>query len=111
MNRDHEYQQQRNSFDVLHNLVEVFASKDWLNKSLRIRYRNKRYRISCNEEMFLAYQINDNCGLGPGVPGWPVCMIGKDYVYDEPGIPHLASTWLNMHDWLNVIIDQNFELI
>ena len=111
MDGDRWYPQGKSPCDVLHKLVEVFASKGWLNKELSIRHQDKRHWISCNEERFLAYQINDNCGPGPGVPGRPVCMIRKDHVYDESGIPGLASEKLNMHDWPNVMANQNFRLI
>ena len=111
MNGERWYLQEKSPHDVLHKLIEIFASKGWLNKKLRIKYQNKRYWISRNAERFFAYQINENCGLGPGVPGWPVCTIRKDYVYDESGIPDLTSTKLNMQDWLNIIANQNFELI
>ena len=111
MNGEHCYLQEKSPRDVLHKLIEVFTSKGWLNKKLRIKYQNKKYWISCSEERYFAYRINENCCLGPGVPGWPVCIISEDYVYDESGIPDLAATKLNMHDWLNIIANQNFELI
>ena len=111
MNGDRWHLHEKSSRDVLYKLVEIFASKGWLNKKLRIKYRNKKYWISCSEERYFAYQINGNCGLGPGVQGWPVCIIRKDYVYDEPGIPDLTSTKLDMYDWLDIMANQNFELM
>lgn len=96
---------------MLHKLIEVFASRGWLDKKIRIKYHNKKYLISCSEERYFAYQINENCGLGPGMPGWPVCIISEDYVYDESEIPDLTSVKLNMRDWLNIITNQDFELI
>ncbi len=111
MNGNRWYLQEKNPCDVLHKLIEIFASKGWLNKKFRIKYQNRRYWISCNEDRFFAYQINENCGLSPGVPGWPVCIIRKDYVYDESGIPDLTSTKLDRHHWLNITANQNFELI
>jgi hypothetical protein len=39
--------------------------------------------------MVFAYQLNENCGLGPGAPGWPVWTTEKDNIYDESEI--LAS--------------------
>ncbi len=111
MNGHRWYLQEKNPCDVLHKFIEIFASKGWLNKKFKIKYRNRRYWISCNEDRFFAYQINEYCGLSPGVPGWPVCIIRKDYVYDESGMADLTSTVLNMHDWLNIITNYNFELI
>jgi len=111
MNGDCWHLQEESSCAVLHKFIEIFDSKGWLNKKLSIKYPNKRYRVSCNEERFFACQINENCGLGPGVPGWPVCLIRKDYVYDESETPDLASTKLNVHDCLNIIANKKFELI
>jgi len=84
------YQQEKNPGEVLDKLIDISASKGWLNKKFRIRCQDRRYWISCNEDSFFAYQINENCGLSPGVPGWTVCIIEKDYVYDGSGIldPH-----------------------
>ncbi len=111
MNGDRWYLKEKSPCDVLHKFIEIFDGKGWLNKELRIKYQSKRYWISCNEERFFAYQINENCGLGPGVPGWPVYLIRKDYVYDESEISALTSTRLSAHDWLNIIDNQNLELI
>ncbi len=111
MNGERWYLHEKSPCDVLHKFIDIFASKGWLNKKLRIKYQSKRYWISCNEERFFAYQINENCGLGPGVPGWPVCLIRKDYVYDESEISDLTPTKLSAHDWLNIIVNQNLELI
>jgi hypothetical protein len=96
---------------VLPKLIEIFTGRGWLNRNLRIKYQNKRYLISCSEERFFVYQINENCGLSPGVPGWPVCIIEKDYIYDESEIPDLTFTALNIHDWLNIMATQNFEVV
>jgi hypothetical protein len=111
MNGDCWHLQEESSCDILQEFIEIFDSKGWLNKELRIKYQNERYWVSCNGERFFAYQINENCALGPGVPGWPVCIIRKDYFYDESKIPYPTSTKLNTHDWLNIIANKEFELI
>ena len=111
IDREHWNLQAKGPGDALHKLEEIFANEGLLNKNLRIKHQNKRYWISCDEDRFFAYQINENCGLGPGVPGWPVCIIRKDYVYDESEIPDFPSTKLNMHDWLDIIANKNFELL
>lgn len=111
MDGDRWYLKEDSPRDWLHKFIEIFDGKGWLNKKLRIKYQGKRYWISCNEERFFAYQINENCGLGPGVPGWPVCLIRKDCVYEESEISDLASTKLSAHDWLNIMDNQNLELL
>lgn len=110
-NESRQHPREKSSTDVWRQLTGIFASRGWLNKELRIRYQDKGYWISCNEERFFAYRINENGGLGPGVPGWPVCIIGQDYVFDESEMSALTSPRLSMHDWLNIIANDNFELI
>lgn len=88
----------------------LFASKDWLNKDLKISYQSKKYRLSCSQEMFLAYQVNDNWGISPGAPGWPVCIVTRDYVTDGSSGPDPSSTRLSTGDWLNILAQGGFEL-
>ena len=99
------------SREVLDRFIEIFAREGWLNRRIKIKYQDKLYWISCNKESFFAYQINENSGLGPGVPGWPVYIISKDYVYDESKIANLSRGELNGHNWLNIIDNRNFEVI
>jgi hypothetical protein len=111
MSGDHWYLREESPCDVLRKFIEIFQGKGWLNSKLRIKYQNNRYWISCNEERFFAYEINDNCGIGPGVPGWPVCLVEKNYVYDEAEISAFTPTKFNTEDWLNIIANQKFELL
>lgn len=110
-NEPSRHPREKSPTDVLQQLTGIFASKGWLTRELRIRYHDKRYRISCNEERFFAYRINENCGLPPGVPGWPVCIVSQDYIFDESGISDLTPTKLSIQDWLNIIANDDFELI
>ena len=111
MNGDNRHLQEDNSCDIVHKFIEIFDSKGWLNQKLRTKYQNKRYWASCDKEKFFAYRINENCGLGPSVPSWPVCLIRKGYVYDKSEKPDFTSLKLNMHDWLYIVASNKFELI
>jgi len=53
MNGHRWYQQEKNPGEVLNKLIDIFASKGWLNKKFKIRYQNRRYWISYNEDSFL----------------------------------------------------------
>jgi len=97
--------------DVLQKLVGVFASKGWLNQTLRIKYRNRRYRISCSEKEFFAYRINDNCYVSPGFPGWLVCFVTPDHIVNDAEMCPFPSTEPSIHDWLQCIVEHDFELI
>ena len=110
-NQPRQYPGSDNPIDVLRQFAGIFRDRGWLNNEFRIRYRDKRYWVSCNEERFFAYRINENCGLSPGVPGWPVCMVCQDYLFDESGISDLTPTRLSTQDWLSIMANNDFELI
>jgi hypothetical protein len=100
-----------NPADVLQKFIGVFVSKGWLNQTLRLKHRNRRYRISCSEKKFFAYRINDNCAVSPGYQGWPVCIITHDQIIDEAKMSAFASTEPSAHEWLRCFHNDDFELI
>ena len=69
--------------DVLQKFVDVFAGKGWLNQTLRIMHRERRYRIFCSETKFIAYRINDHCAISWGFPGWAVCIVTDDQIIED----------------------------
>ena len=91
--------------------VGVFASKGWLKQSVRIKRRDRRYRIFCSERKFFSYRINDNCGISPGFPGWLVCIVTHDEISDDSKMPDFASAKPSAHHWLRCIAHGDFELI
>ena len=99
------------SQEVLRNLVGVFESKGWLDQTLRIRHRDRRYRIFCSRKKFLAYRINDNCHVRHGFPGWPVCIITVDQIIDDSEMSRFPSAEPSARDWLRCIHDGDFDLI
>ena len=97
--------------EVLEAFIGLFESKGWLNQTIRIRRRERRYRISCSETGFIAYRINDHCGVSPGIPGWPVCFVTQEHIIDDSDMSRFASTEPSVHDWLRFILDDDLELI
>lgn len=96
---------------VLQKFVSVFESKGWLKQTIRIKHRDRRYRIFCSEGEFFAYRINDHCGISPGFPGWLVCIVTHDKICDDAKMSEFASTEPRATDWLRCIVDGDFELI
>jgi hypothetical protein len=97
--------------DALESLVGVFEAKGWLDQTLRIRHRDRRYRIFCSRNKFLAYRINDKCHARHGFPGWPVCIITIDQIIDDSVMSRFPSAEPSARDWLRCINDGDFELI
>jgi hypothetical protein len=97
--------------DALQELVGIFAGKGWLNQTIRIKHRDRRYRIYCSEKEFFAYRINDNCGVSPGFPGWLVCIVTGDHIIDDAKMCAFPSTEPSTRDWVRCITEGDFEFI
>jgi hypothetical protein len=102
---------EKKPMDVLQKFIGVFTSKGWLNQTLRIKYRDRRYRIFCSERTFFAYRINDHCGVSWGFPGWLVCIVTHDQMIEDSEMSAFTSSEPSAHDWLRCITDGDFELI
>ena len=97
--------------EVLQQLVGIFETKGWLDQTVRIKRRNKRYRILCSGSQFIAYRINDNWGISQGIPGWVVCMINQDQIIEDSQMSTSASDEPGANDWLRCITDGDYETI
>jgi len=97
--------------DILGQFVEVFSSKGWLNRNLRIRRLDARYRIFCSEVEFMVFRINDNCGVSPGIPGWPVCVVNRERVMEDEHLSGFVSAEPSAHEWLTSLTRGNIEFI
>ena len=96
---------------MLQSLVGIFENNGWLDQTLRIRHRGRRYRIFCSRQKFLAYRINDKGHVQYGYPGWPVCIITTDRIIDDSHMSPFPSNEPGSHEWLRCINDGDFELI
>jgi hypothetical protein len=84
--------------DDLQQFVSVFATRVWLNQNLRIKQRDRRCRIFCSESQFIAFRINDNCGISTGIPGWPVCIVNHVHVIEDSEMSTFESTEPRVYD-------------
>ncbi len=102
---------QKDPSDTLRDFVDIFTAKGWLNRTLRIRHRDKKYRICCSENEFLAYRINDSPGVSHGFPGWPVCRVSCRQIVDESAASPFPSKEPGVDDWLRGVAEGTFELL
>jgi hypothetical protein len=96
---------------TLDKLVGIFESKGWLNQTLRIKYRDRKYRIFCSRTRFMAYRINDHCGVSPGIPGWPVCFVTADQILEDTDLSEFASNEPAAQEWVQSLADDKLEFI
>ncbi len=106
-----QHQSKKDSSDILREFIDIFTAKGWLNRTLRVRHRDRRYRICCNENEFLVYRINDSPGVSHGFPGWPVCRVSSQHVIDESAASPFPSKEPGVDDWLRCVTEGDFELL
>jgi hypothetical protein len=92
-------------------LVEACASRGWLNRNLRIRLKDARYRIFCSEAEFTAFRVNDNCGVSPGIPGWPVCIVSAERIIEDGRMKGFPLAEPGAREWLASLSTGSIELI
>jgi len=96
--------------EVLQQFVAFFAGKGWLNRRVSIRTGGVPYLLFCDEKKFLAYRMNDNWGIPPGAPGWPVCQVTCDRLFDDRKSCALPSGEPGPREWLRRLIADDFEV-
>jgi hypothetical protein len=94
---------------ILQQFISIFSSKGWLNRSIRIKHHDKKYRLMCSEKLFIAFRCNDNYGISPGIPGWNVCIIDQDQIIQDSDFSPFASDEPSAHDWLHSLQENDFE--
>jgi len=102
---------ERKPDDILREFIAIFTSRGWLNQTLRIKRRDRRYRICCNETEFFVYRINDYGGVSPGFPGWPVCMVTPYQMIEGSAMSAFPSTEPGVYQWLSWMMEDDFELL
>jgi hypothetical protein len=96
---------------ILQEFIDCFTEKGWLNQVLRIQRGDRRYRIFCNETGFFAYRINENHGISPGIPGWPVCLVTAERILDDSAPSKFSSSEPEVREWLRWFIKNDLDLL
>jgi hypothetical protein len=97
--------------DILFRFVALFREKGWLDRKIKIKYNNFTYRIFCSDTEFLVYRLNDNAGVSPGSPGWPVCLVRQGRVFHDAEMCPFPSTEPDAGRWLSFIAEGALEAI
>jgi len=96
---------------ILQEFIECFTERGWLNQVLRIQRGERRYRIICNETGFFAYRINENHGISPGIPGWPVCLVTPERVLDDSLASKFNSSEPEVREWLRWFLENDLDFL
>ncbi len=86
---------------------DTFRGMGLLGRNLVVEYEGNRYRVSCDEQAFMVYRVNDNGGLRHHVPGWPVCLVNSDMIFEECSCQSLGgdhyACGLDIEKWLELV--------
>jgi|GEM_PF-1329117 len=96
--------------EVLRQFVAFFSGKGWLNQKVAIRSGGISYLLFCDESRFFAYRMNDNWGVPPGVPGWPVCLVTSDHVFHDRRTCASPASEPSPREWLRRLMENDFEV-
>jgi hypothetical protein len=92
---------------IFEQIRKIFEELGVLGRMISIEYDGVRYRISCDEKAFMVYRVNHNTRLRHHVPGWPVCLVNADIIFDEFGMPGLGedhcSCGVHLDGWLDLV--------
>lgn len=102
---------ERDPREILQRLVEVFAGKGWLNQTVRIVHQERRYRIFCSANQFIAQRINDRLDVSWGFAAWPVCMITPDHIVEDTHLSPSASAEPSADEWFRCVAQGDFTLL
>jgi hypothetical protein len=86
---------------------QVFTEIGALNHDIALEYEGIRFKISCNDSTFMVYRINDTSGPCHHMPGWPVCLVSSEVIFEECASPGLAEDHcacsLDVETWLQMV--------
>jgi len=95
--------------NVFRHVRGFFQELGILGRMLSLEYEGASYRISCDERSFMVYRVSSNTILRHHLPGWPVCMVNSDLIFEECESPGLGqdhySCSMNVEKWLEMIDD------
>jgi hypothetical protein len=88
---------------------DFFHAKGMLGETLQITHEGNEYRVSCDEGTFSVYRVNHGGGAAYGVPGWPVCLVNSEGVFEEAAHPGIrddhCSCGTDLQEWISIIDD------
>lgn len=86
---------------------DAFRARGLLGSPISVEYAGRSYRISCDETHFMVYRVNENTHLRHHVPGWPVCLVNADTIFEECSVSGLATDHCacdaTVEKWIEII--------
>jgi hypothetical protein len=98
---------ERSPHMVFSRIRKVFQELGILGSNLSLEYEGVWYRVSCDDQAFMVYRVNSRTGARHHVPGWPVCLVNSDTIFEECFSPGLSrdhyDCGVDLEKWLEII--------
>lgn len=77
--------------EMLGQIQKKFQEWGIFGKEILLEHSGAQYKICCDEHAFIIYKLNNSNGPKHHVPGWPVCLVDSDAIFEECSSPELGS--------------------
>jgi hypothetical protein len=98
---------ERSPHVVFARIRKVFQELGILGSDLSLEFEGVRYRVCCDDRAFMVYRVNRRSGARHHVPGWPVCLVSPDTIFEECLSPDLGrdhyDCGVDLEKWLKLI--------
>lgn len=102
----------KSASETFHKVHQLFKDLNLLNREIVLEFSGHSYKARCDETSFMVYRTHNNIGPRSHVPGWPVCLITHDTIFeecsssDEPGDSFHCG--ISLPKWMEIIVE-NFD--
>ena len=69
--------------ETFNRVYELLKSMNLVNKEIVVELSGHSYKARCDETSFMVFRVHNNLGPRSHVPGWPVCLITRDTIFEE----------------------------
>ena len=92
---------------VLGQIRQLFSKLGIDSGTVALEHEGGLYRVSCNEHTFVVYRTTLHVGGNHHLPGWPVCLVDRDNIFQEqtsqgPTGDHCECR-LGLREWLSLV--------
>jgi hypothetical protein len=100
--------------ETLEKIRRKFGGLGISHQDLTVDVSGVSYRISLDSESFVVYRVNHCRGHKHHVPGWPVCLVTRDAIFQECsdeglGADH-CSCGVTIEQWIEIMQENCAEL-
>jgi hypothetical protein len=94
--------------DIFRHIRNLFTDLGIFGSVMCLVHDGIPYRISCDENAFMVYRANDSTGSRHHVPGWPVCLVTAQQIFEECRTEGLGSDHhacvVELTHWLDMVM-------